>query len=117
MSSSRFCRRCKERWKARTKAAGRILYALRGYIPNDSARHVHWKASARFGSLMVREFTHEDDCRVLLVLDPHISAGAAGAGDADLRFRQYVRTLRTCRNTVRGNRLAFLRAQCRTAIP
>jgi uncharacterized protein (DUF58 family) len=56
------------------KGRGHDLYALRGYVPNDSARHVHWKASARLGSLMVREFTHEQDCRVLLVLDPHISA-------------------------------------------
>jgi uncharacterized protein (DUF58 family) len=35
---------------------------------------VHWKASARLGSLMVREFAREDDCRVLLVLDPHMDA-------------------------------------------
>jgi uncharacterized protein (DUF58 family) len=61
------------------KGRGQDLYALRGYVPNDSARHVHWKASARLGSLMVREFTHEEDCRVLLVLDPHISARGAGA--------------------------------------
>jgi uncharacterized protein (DUF58 family) len=53
------------------------LYALRDYVPTDSARHVHWKASARLGSLMVREFTREDDCRVLLVLDPHVSTDGA----------------------------------------
>jgi uncharacterized protein (DUF58 family) len=56
-----------------TKGRGQDLYALRGYVPTDSARHVHWKASARLGSLMVREFTREDDCRILLVLDPHLS--------------------------------------------
>jgi uncharacterized protein (DUF58 family) len=55
-----------------TKGPGHDLYALRGYVPTDSARHVHWKASARLGSLMVREFTREDDCRVLLVLDPFV---------------------------------------------
>lgn len=55
-----------------SKGRGQDLYALRDYLPTDSARHVHWKASARSGSLMVREFTREDDCRVLLVLDPHI---------------------------------------------
>jgi uncharacterized protein (DUF58 family) len=54
------------------KGRGQDLYALRDYVPTDSARHVHWKASARLGSLMVREFTREDDTRVLLVLDPHI---------------------------------------------
>jgi len=59
------------------KGRGQDLYALRDYMPTDSARHVHWKASARSGSLMVREFTREDDCRVLLVLDPHTSARGA----------------------------------------
>src|SRR5947209_959542 len=53
------------------KGRGQDLYALRDYLPTDSARHVHWKASARSGSLMVREFTREDDCRILLVLAPH----------------------------------------------
>ena len=62
-----------------TKGRGQDLYALRDYVPTDSARHVHWKASARLGSLMVREFTHEDDTRVLLLLDPHIFPPSAGA--------------------------------------
>jgi uncharacterized protein (DUF58 family) len=61
------------------KGRGQDLYALRDYVPTDSARHVHWKASARLGSLMVREFTREDDARVLLVLDPHISTPTDGA--------------------------------------
>jgi uncharacterized protein (DUF58 family) len=60
-----------------TKGRGQDLYALRDYVPTDSARHVHWKASARLGSLMVREFTREDDCRVLLVLDPFVGVSAA----------------------------------------
>jgi uncharacterized protein (DUF58 family) len=64
------------------KGRGQDLYALRDYVPTDSARHVHWKASARLGSLMVREFTREEDCRVLLVLDPHISPRSAGRGEA-----------------------------------
>jgi uncharacterized protein (DUF58 family) len=61
------------------KGRGQDLYALRDYVPTDSARHVHWKASARLGSLMVREFTHEEDTRVLLVLDPHTFPLRAGA--------------------------------------
>ena len=31
------------------KGRGQDLYALRDYVPNDSVRHVHWKASARSG--------------------------------------------------------------------
>jgi uncharacterized protein (DUF58 family) len=61
------------------KGRGQDLYALRDYVPTDSARHVHWKASARLGSLMVREFTREDETRVLLVLDPHVVAPTGGS--------------------------------------
>jgi uncharacterized protein (DUF58 family) len=73
------------------KGRGQDLYALRGYQPNDSARHVHWKASARSGSLMVREFAREDDCRVLLVFDPHSSSADVNASPTDkLRFERAI---------------------------
>jgi uncharacterized protein (DUF58 family) len=65
------------------KGRGQDLYALRGYLPNDSARHVHWKASARLGSLMVREFAREDDCQVLLIFDPYSAAVTTGTTKSD----------------------------------
>jgi len=74
------------------KGRGQDLYALRDYVPTDSARHVHWKASARFGSLMVREFAREDDCRICLSstrIYPRSSAGFNG----NLRDK---RALRAC---------------------
>ena len=66
-----------------TKGRGQDLYGVRDYVRTDSARLVHWKATARSGSLMVREFTREEDSRVLLVLDPH-SEGAAKKPPASL---------------------------------
>jgi uncharacterized protein (DUF58 family) len=57
------------------RGRGHDLYAIRDYQSSDSARHVDWKASARTGSLQVREFAREDERRVLLVLDPAIPAG------------------------------------------
>jgi uncharacterized protein (DUF58 family) len=73
------------------KGRGQDLYALRDYLPNDSARHVHWKASARFGSLMVREFAREDDCTVLLVFDPYgLAAQATAPVDEKARFERAV---------------------------
>jgi uncharacterized protein (DUF58 family) len=56
------------------KGRGHDLHALREYRPTDSARYVHWKASARMGTLLVREFSREDDRRVLLVFDPSLPA-------------------------------------------
>ena len=81
-----------------TKGRGHDLYALRDYIPTDSARHVHWKASARFGSLMVREFTREDDNRILLVLDPHLSAEEASrfAPGKSLTNERFERAITIC---------------------
>lgn len=78
--------------ESHSKGRGQDLYALREYLPTDSARHVHWKASARTGSLMVREFAREDDCRVLLVLDPYSGeAGSpAASGAAEERFERAV---------------------------
>ncbi|HUL34283.1 MAG TPA: DUF58 domain-containing protein [Candidatus Eisenbacteria bacterium] len=73
------------------KGRGQDLYALRGYLPNDSARHVHWKASARLGALMVREFSREDDCRVLLVFDAQSPAARATGGTGEReRFERAV---------------------------
>jgi uncharacterized protein (DUF58 family) len=38
---------------------------------------------------MVREFTREDDCRVILIFDPHMSAEVASK-DAGARFEQAI---------------------------
>ena len=59
------------------RGRGQDLYGVRDYVHTDSARLVHWKATARSGSLMVREFTREEDSRVLLVLDPHSADSVA----------------------------------------
>ena len=48
---------------------GYDLYRIREYMPEDSARHVDWKASAKSGSLKVREFTREDERKLRLVFD------------------------------------------------
>jgi uncharacterized protein (DUF58 family) len=80
-----------------SKGGGHDLYALRAYVPTDSARHVHWKASARSGSLMVREFTREEDCRVLLVLDPHMPEGSALNDSSDaIRSERFERAVTLC---------------------
>ncbi|HEV2424703.1 MAG TPA: DUF58 domain-containing protein [Terriglobia bacterium] len=59
------------------KGRGHDLYAIRDYHASDAARHVDWKATARSQRLKVREFTREDERRVILVLDPHLPAQGA----------------------------------------
>jgi hypothetical protein len=38
-------------------------------MPEDSARHVDWKATAKSGSLKVREFSREDERKLRVVFD------------------------------------------------
>jgi uncharacterized protein (DUF58 family) len=51
------------------RGAGQDLYMIRDYLPSDSARHVHWKASAKTSVLKTREYAAEDSRRVTLALD------------------------------------------------
>ena len=62
------------------RGRGNDLYRIREYLPDDSARHVHWKASARTGSLKVREFTREDERKLRVVFD-NPSEGAISSPD------------------------------------
>jgi uncharacterized protein (DUF58 family) len=56
-------------FEAFVRGRGHDLYRIREYLPEDSARHVDWKASARTGSLKVREFTREDERKLRVVFD------------------------------------------------
>jgi uncharacterized protein (DUF58 family) len=51
------------------RGRGSDLYRIRDYEPEDSARHVDWKATAKSGELKVREYTREDERRVCIVFD------------------------------------------------
>lgn len=51
------------------RGRGYDLYRIREYMPEDSARHVDWKATAKSGSLKVREFSREDERKLRLVFD------------------------------------------------
>ncbi len=56
-------------FEAFLRGRGHDLYRIREYAPEDSARHVDWKASAKAGSLLVREFTREDERKLRIVFD------------------------------------------------
>ena len=51
------------------RGRGNDLYLIRDYQPDDSARHVDWKATARTGALKVREFSREDERKLRIVFD------------------------------------------------
>jgi hypothetical protein len=48
---------------------GHDLYRLRQFAAGDAARHIDWKATARSQTVMVREFTREDERKLKVVFD------------------------------------------------
>lgn len=56
------------------KGRGHDLYAIRNYVESDSARHVDWKATAKAQQLKVREYTREDERRLVLVFDASLAS-------------------------------------------
>lgn len=55
------------------KGSGSDLHSIRDYRTQDSGRFIDWKASAKTGQLMVREFTREDDRKCCFVFDNTLS--------------------------------------------
>ncbi len=72
------------------RGRGHDLYSIRDYQSTDSARHVDWKASAKSGTLQVREFAREDERRVLLAFDPFVSASAPASASSTAAFERGV---------------------------
>lgn len=60
------------------RGRGTDLYRIRDYQPEDSARHVDWKSTARTGALKVREFTREEERKLRIVFD-NCAPGVVGA--------------------------------------
>lgn len=56
-------------WESFVRGRGSDLYRIREYMSEDSARHVDWKATAKSGSLKVREFAREDERKLCIVFD------------------------------------------------
>jgi uncharacterized protein (DUF58 family) len=57
------------------RGSGIDLHTIRDYQSSDSARLVHWKASAKTASLKTREYAADESRRVVLALDRFGTAG------------------------------------------
>lgn len=55
--------------RSKLHGQGQEFERLRDYVPDDSLRHVDWKASARRGSLITREYDVEQSQNIMLLLD------------------------------------------------
>jgi uncharacterized protein (DUF58 family) len=64
--------------KADTAPSGTITFhALRDYVRGDDLRRIHWRSSARLGTLMVRELVDTSLAHTTVLLDPGRTAMTA----------------------------------------
>jgi len=54
------------------------FHAVREYVPGDAVRHVHWKATAKTGTLMVRQYEESQAARIALLFDARPDEYAGG---------------------------------------
>jgi uncharacterized protein (DUF58 family) len=60
------------------------LSGIRDYVAGDSPRRMHWKATARLGSLQVKTFEPSATLDVMIALDVQTAASGSWAYDDDL---------------------------------
>jgi uncharacterized protein (DUF58 family) len=71
----------------RSLGAGSELYQLRAYTPGDPLARIDWKATARSGELVTREFSEDQHLDILIAIDAG-RFSRVGAGRLD-RFGLY----------------------------
>jgi uncharacterized protein (DUF58 family) len=72
--------------QTRQKGMGSDFYGIRQYISGDEYRRIDWKASARSGKLMIREFESEKNIRVMIFLDASASMISGSKFDNKLEY-------------------------------
>jgi uncharacterized protein (DUF58 family) len=65
-----------------TSTEGTLAFnSLREYLPGDELRHVHWRASAHAGKLVVKQHVDTAHAAVAVVLDTAVPLPSAGGAD------------------------------------
>ena len=91
----------------RARGEGSDLRELREHQPGDPFRRIAWKASAKRGLLLVRDFEREERDVIWLVLDASVELWAGPMGRAPLDFAiDEVAALAT-RHLARGDRVGL----------
>lgn len=55
--------------RSRMRGQGQEFERLRDYVPDDSPRHIDWKATAKRNSLITREYDIEQSQNIMILLD------------------------------------------------
>lgn len=83
------------------------IRSLREYVPGDELRHVHWRASARTGRLVVREYVDPVQPHTTVVLDNRAAALGPDAFEEAVEVAASI----VWSATVAGHRVALCTAE------
>ncbi len=72
--------------KSKDKGVGMDFFGIRRYDPSDELRWVDWKATARTGKLMSREYETERNIKIMILLD---SSASMCSGDLENNKFEY----------------------------
>ncbi len=64
---------------------GQEFRSVREYRPGDNPRRIHWRSSARLGTLQVREMERERTAPVMVILDSRVPADLSQERQANAR--------------------------------
>ncbi len=92
----------------RTRGEGSDLRELREHQPGDPFRRIAWKASAKRGQLLVRDFEREERDVVWVVLQPLVELWAGPLGRAPLDLAIDETAAVATRHLSRGDRVGLL---------
>lgn len=92
----------------RVRGEGDDLRELREHQPGDPFRKIAWKASARRGTLLVREFEREERDVVWIVIDAAVELWAGPLGRAPLDFMIDEASTIATRHLGRGDRVGLI---------
>lgn len=89
------------------RGEGSSLRELREFMPGDAFRRIAWKASARRGKLLVREYEREERDVVWIVLDVSVELWSGPVGRAPLDILIDEAAALTNRYLARGDRVGL----------
>lgn len=72
--------------RTKDRGIGTDFFGIRQYVPSDELRWVDWKASARTGKLMTREYESERNIKVIILVDASNSMRGGGLEDSKLEY-------------------------------
>ncbi len=93
--------------QSRSKGNSDEFYALREYLPGDNPKLIHWKRSARMGTLLVRQMTQFSPLRLTVILDTFVDESTPGKDPSFEREVSFAATL-LCRALESGYKAALI---------